>query len=125
MSSKNKKNKKSIEKASSNEVTEERAANEKVANSENKAAASTTNPKESAHAEQTATNEHAAEEQVASKSERGEFHKQKKRTKTIVGSMIWVVIILAIASLAYYMTQRQDFQQKTANTTTTQELVPQ
>jgi LysM repeat protein len=58
--------------------------------------------------------------EASTQASRGEFHKKKRNTKNIMGSLIWVIIILAIGSLAYYMTQKQDFLQNTGNTTTTQ-----
>lgn len=65
-------------------------------------------------------NQDSPKSDASSAAGRGQFHKKKRGPKNLMGSLIWVIIILAIASLAYYMTQRQDFQQKTANTTTTQ-----
>ena len=51
---------------------------------------------------------------------RKRLYRGKGKGANIFGSAVWIIIILAICSLAYYMMQREDFGTKTDNTTTTQ-----
>ncbi|MCI1284588.1 MAG: peptidoglycan-binding protein LysM, partial [Pediococcus pentosaceus] len=57
--------------------------------------------------EEPSADQQAGAEESATTGGRGEFHKNKKKSKNFAGSLIWVIVILAIASLAYYMTQKQ------------------